>query len=62
LLVLVGAALALTLVWHAWRGRWVSVAREWHPVLDVAEVGRTPDWTVQALDSWLTRMAQHEQV
>ena len=136
LVVLVGTVLALTLVWHAWRGRWVSVAREWRPALDVAEVervlvdsfaavpraqwraqadgswiytvrrvppwavllglltlplglllflvretadlhvrvlddeegcrvrvvGRTPDSTVQALDSWLTRMAQHEQV
>lgn len=91
-----GTASAPTLVWHAWRGRWLSVAREWHPALDVAEVervlvdsftvepgaqwraqadgswiytvrrvravGRTPGSTMQSLDSWLTRMARHEQV
>jgi hypothetical protein len=136
LLVVAGMLLALTVVWNAWRERWVRVSREWRLAVSASDIeealadsfaaapggrwraqadgswvytvrrvplwavllgvltlplglllllvketadlhvrlvrdeegcrvraiGRTPTATAGALDSWLTRMAQREQV
>lgn len=43
-----GIAMALTLLWHGWRGRWVGVSREW--VIDL-DPDRVEDVLVRAFAS-----------